>query len=302
MQILKLGAYLFLNKTKKTIKLAKHAGFCYGVKRAVDLSIEIKKENPNEQVYILGQLIHNNQVIEQLNSLGIKTITEIPEQLDGVCIIRTHGATPQTILELKQKGCQIIDATCPDVKRVQDKAKDLAEEGYQVIIIGKSDHPEVVSIKAYADLNANSEAIVISSAEEIKKHLQQIKNSNKIGIVIQTTQLVENFKEILPIIAEHSKELKLYNTICHATHKRQQAAKELAKEVDLMIVVGSKNSANTTHLAEIISTFTDTIHIETYEELNIHKSLIEKAQKIGVTAGASTPNYVIDDVVKKVGD
>lgn len=302
MQILKLGAYLFLNKIEKTIKLAKHAGFCYGVKRAVDLSIQIKKENPNEQVYILGQLIHNNQVIEQLNSLGIQTINEIPEKLDGICIIRTHGATPQTILELKQKGCQIIDATCPDVKRVQDKAKDLSTEGYQVIIIGKADHPEVIAIKAYADSNATNEAIVISSVNEIQKNVPTIKNSNKIGIVIQTTQLVENFKEILPLIAEHSKELKLYNTICHATHKRQQAAKELAKEVDLMIVVGSKNSANTTNLAEIINTITNTIHIETYEELSKHKSLIEKAQKIGVTAGASTPNYVIDNVVKKVGD
>lgn len=297
-----LGAYLFLNKTEKTIKLAKHAGFCYGVKRAVDLSIQIKKENPDEQVYILGQLIHNNQVIEQLNSLGIKTINEIPERLDGICIIRTHGATPQTISELKQKGCKIIDATCPDVKRVQDKAKDLSTDGSQVVIIGKPDHPEVIAIKAYADLNAKSEAIVVSSAEKVKPYIPLIKKSNKVGIVIQTTQLVENFKEILPLIAEHSKELKLYNTICQATHKRQQAAKELAKEVDLMIVVGSKNSANTTHLAEIISTITDTIHIETYEELNMHTSLIEKAQKIGVTAGASTPNYVIDEVVKKVGD
>lgn len=250
----------------------------------------------------MGQLIHNNQVIDQLNSLGIKTIDEIPDKIDGTCIIRTHGATPQTITELKAKGCKIIDATCPDVKRVQDKAQDLSKEGYQVIIIGKADHPEVIGIKAYADLNAENEAIVISSKEEVLKYISLIKNSKKIGIVIQTTQLVENFKEILPIIAEYAKELKLYNTICHATHKRQLAAKELAKEVDLMIVVGSKNSANTTHLAEIISTITDAIHIETYEELDLHMSLIEKAQKIGVTAGASTPDYVIDDVVKKVGD
>ena len=165
-QIWKLGAYLFLNSTKKIIRLAKNAGFCYGVKRAVDLSIKIKKENPDEQVYILGQLIHNNQVIDQLNSLGIKTIDEIPDKIDGTCIIRTHGATPQTITELKAKGCKIIDATCPDVKRVQDKAQDLSKEGYQVIIIGKADHPEVIGIKAYADLNAENEAIVISSKEE----------------------------------------------------------------------------------------------------------------------------------------
>lgn len=250
----------------------------------------------------MGQLIHNNQVIDKLNSLGIKTIDEIPEKLSGTCIIRTHGVTPEIIEKLKEKGCKIVDATCPDVKRVQDKAQSLASEGYQVIIIGKADHPEVIGIKAYADLNAENSAIVISSVQEALAGVVEIKKYQKVGVVIQTTQLVENFKEIIPIIAEHSKELKVFNTICNATQKRQNSAKELAKEVDLMIVVGSKNSANTTHLAEILSTITATVHIETYEELDLHKSLINKAQKIGVTAGASTPDYVINDVVKKVGD
>ena len=286
----------------KNIELAKHAGFCYGVKRAVDLSVKIKEENPSTPVYILGQLIHNTQVIEHLSSLGIQTIETIPEELNGICIIRTHGVTPQTIQELEQKGCQIVDATCPDVKRVQDKARSLAEEGYKVIIIGKPDHPEVIAIKAHADLYSVDEAIVISSEQEVYKYLSIIKKAKKIGIVTQTTQTHENFKKILPIIAEYSTELKVYNTICSATCKRQQEAMTLANEVELMLVVGSKSSANTTHLAEIVSPIKKTIHIETEKELDEYGDLLEKVHKIGITAGASTPGYVIEKVIEKIGE
>ena len=290
------------NKNKKLIKLAKYAGFCHGVKRAVDLSIKIKSENPDIPVYILGQLIHNNQVIDHLSKMGIKTINEIPEKLDGICIIRTHGATPQTIKQLEEKGCQIIDATCPDVKRVQDNARTLAESGYKVIIIGKADHPEVIAIKAHADQISKTNAIVISSCEEVESYLDEIKSSKKIGIVIQTTQKAEIFSKIVPAIAENSKELKIYNTICSATYKRQREAKALAKEVELMVVVGNKSSANTTHLSEIIGQDTTTIHIETHKELDLYKDLLSRASKIGITAGASTPDYVINEVIYNIGE
>ena len=149
---------------------------------------------------------------------------------------------------------------------------------------------------------SEKEAIVISSKEEAGKFLSEIKESGKIGVVTQTTQLIENFKDILSIIGEYSKELKVYNTICSATFKRQQSAKALAGEVELMIVVGSKSSANTGHLAEILKPVKETILIETSEELENYKNIIEKAQKIGVTAGASTPEYVIKEVVKKIGE
>jgi len=151
-------------------------------------------------------------------------------------------------------------------------------------------------------LFSKESARVISSAEEARELVPQIKKSGKIGVVIQTTQLTENFKQILPIIAENSKELKIYNTICMATAQRQQAAKELAAEVELMVVVGSKSSANTKHLAEIISPIKKTILIETAEELEQHGEIINKAQKIGVTAGASTPEYVINQVNKRIGE
>lgn len=247
-------------------------------------------------------MIHNNQVIDDLNRLGIQTIEEIPEILEGICIIRTHGVTPEIIQKLQSKECQIIDATCPDVKRVQDKAKDLAKEGYRVIIIGKSNHPEVIAIKAHADMYSTEEALVFSSAVEAESSIEEIKKSGKVGVVIQTTQLIENFKEILPVISEYTKELKVYNTICAATFQRQQAAKALASEVELMITVGSKSSANTTHLSEILKPIKKTILIETAEELENYKDVIDKVQKIGVTAGASTPEYVINKVIKKIGE
>lgn len=245
----------------------------------------------------MGQLIHNNQVIEYLESLGIKTVLNPKENIEGICIIRTHGTTPQIIDLIKQKGCEVLDATCPDVKRVQDKARLLASKGYQVVIIGKPDHPEVIAIKANAELGVDKEALVISSCEEANNYIETFKTASKIGIVIQTTQKKENFIEILQIISKYAKELKFYNTICNATCKRQEAAKNLAKKVDLMIVAGSKSSANTTHLAEIIGKNTKTIHIETKEELKNYQEIIINAKKIGVTAGASTPENVINDIL-----
>jgi len=210
--------------------------------------------------------------------------------------------SPLTIKELEEKGCKVIDATCPDVKRVQENAKQLAEQGYRVIIIGKADHPEVVGIKAHADIVSNGNTIVISSPNEIINHKDEIVRAGKIGIVVQTTQTSENFKKILSELTDYSKELKVHNTICAATFKRQQEAQALAKEVKLMVVVGSRSSANTTHLAEILSKITNTIHIETYKELDQHKDILEKSEKIGITAGASTPDYVINDVLMKIGD
>ncbi len=282
----------------KDIKLAKLAGFCYGVKRAVEEAVRVKKENPETPVYILGQLIHNNQVIEYLKNLGIHTIKEIPENIEGICIIRTHGASPQIREELENKGCKVVDLTCPDVKRVQDKAKSLAQEGYKVVVIGKADHPEVMAIKAHAD--QFSESIIISSKEEAEKNIDKISAFKKIGVVIQTTQLAEKFKQIIPIIAEHAKELKIYNTICDATFKRQKASLELAGTVDLMVVVGSRESANTTHLAEILKPVKSTIHIENKEDLTKHRDLITDRYKIGVTAGASTPDFVINEVINEI--
>ena len=288
---------------KKTIKKASLAGFCYGVKRALDLTLQIKNQNPEKDVYVLGELIHNSQVIEELLSKGIEIIhcvEEIKNPQNSICIIRTHGATPEEIKQIQAKGCQILDATCIDVKMVQEKAKSLIKEGYKLFIVGKDDHPEVIGIKAHAEENTEEKAIILSSKEDIEKYIDEIKKSKKIGIVSQTTQKTENLQDILSELIKFAKEIKVYNTICATTAKRQSEAKLLAKEVDLMIVVGSHSSANTSHLYEILKDITTTIHIETEKELSGYDNLIEKAKNIGVTACASTPEFIINKVIETI--
>ena len=284
---------------QRNIKLAKFAGFCYGVKRAVDTVKKLKADNPDKNVYVLGELIHNTQVIQELDELGIKTIDELPEKGEGICVIRSHGASPEVFENIKNAGFEIVDLTCLDVKKVQQQAIELAKEGYFLVIVGKSEHPEVVAIKANAELWSEN-VVVASNPEILKQYEDRIKKHKKVGVVVQTTQRVENLSQIVDYLIPISKELRIKNTICSSTSMRQKEARELAQSNDLMVVVGSKKSANTTHLAEILKNITPTIHIETEQELDNYKDLIEKSQKISITAGASTPDSVIEKVIEKI--
>ena len=283
----------------RNIKLAKFAGFCYGVKRAVETVKKLKADNPDKNIYILGELIHNTQVIQELDEMGIKTIEELPQKGDGICVIRSHGASPEVFENIKNAGFEIVDLTCLDVKKVQQQAIELAKEGYFLVIVGKSEHPEVVAIKANAELWSDN-VVVASTPEKLEEYRESIKKHKKIGVVVQTTQRVDNLKSIVDYLIPISKELHIANTICSSTSMRQKEAKELAQESDLMIVVGSKKSANTTHLAEILKDSCKTIHIEKDSELMNYKELIENAQDIGITAGASTPQSVIEKVVNEI--
>lgn len=253
----------------------------------------------------MGELIHNSQVINELNELGIKTVDSLPEREAakgaGICVIRSHGASFEVFEDIKKKGYELVDLTCPDVKKVQDRAIELSKEDYFVIILGKEEHPEVVAITAYARKYAKdkSRVFVAKSVDALKEIEAVLKKEPKIGIVIQTTQRIEYLKEVLDYLAPVSKELRVINTICASTSLRQNEARRLAKESDLMIVAGSKKSANTTHLAEILTPITKTIHIECDEELDEYKDLIQNAQNIGVTAGASTPDYIINKVIER---
>lgn len=285
--------------TKRNIKLAKFAGFCYGVKRAVDTVKKLKADNPEKNIYVLGELIHNTQVIQELDSMGIKTIDELPQKAEGICVIRSHGASPEVFENIKKAGLEIVDLTCLDVKKVQQQAIELAKEDYFVVIVGKPEHPEVVAIKANAELYSDK-VVVASTPDLLKQYEEEIKKHKKVGVVVQTTQRLENLQEIVKYLTPISKELRIKNTICQSTSMRQTEARELAKENDLMIVVGSKKSANTTHLAEILSGCTQTIHIENDEELINYKDIIDGATDIAVTAGASTPQSVIEKVVKEL--
>jgi 4-hydroxy-3-methylbut-2-enyl diphosphate reductase len=281
------------------IKLAKFAGFCYGVKRAVETAIRIKKENPSKNVYVLGDLIHNMDVIQELDNLGIKTIYDIPQKGDGICIVRSHGEAPEVFNKLKEVGFEVIDLTCLDVKKVQQRAIELAQKDYFVVIVGKPDHPEVIAIKANAK-QYSDKVIVSSTVEEIERYSNEIKEHKKVGVVVQTTQMLSTLNKILNYLNSITKEVLIYNTICQSTAMRQAEAKELAQNSDLMIVVGSKKSANTTHLAEIIKDITKTIHIENDLDLENYVDLIQKSKNIGITAGASTPQNIINNVIDKI--
>lgn len=281
--------------------MAQCAGFCYGVKRAVETTKKVKIENASKKVWVLGELIHNSHVIKELQELGIMTVDELPENESGICIVRSHGMAPQKIKEVEEKGFEVVDLTCLDVKKVQQKAIQLAQEGFLVLILGKPEHPEVVAIKANADMFSEN-VFVIPDMASLEKLAAKIKSIKRIGVVIQTTQKLDFLQEVVNYLIPIASELKVFNTICQSTAKRQQEAKELAKTSDLMIVVGGKNSANTTHLAEILNEITTTIHIETQEDLDEYKSIIEKAENIGVTAGASTPENIIKNVINKLNE
>ena len=283
----------------KEIKLAKFAGFCYGVKRAVETVKKLKTENPERNICVLGELIHNSQVIEELNALGIQSLKELPQKGNGICVVRSHGESPEVFKKIETAGFEVYDLTCPDVKKVQQQAIELAKEGYYVVIVGKAEHPEVIAIKANAQ-QFSDKVIVASDINQLEPFAQKLKSHKKIGVVVQTTQMLSTLNEIITYLTPLSKELKIANTICQSTSMRQSEAIELAKQSDLMIVVGSKKSANTTHLAEILRNTASTIHIETDAELEAYNELIEKSQKISITAGASTPQNVIDKVIENI--
>lgn len=273
------------------IIITKTAGFCFGVRRAIDIAFRIAREK-RKGVFTFGPIIHNPQVVEELAEKGIIPIDDIKGRRDiHALIIRTHGIPLYVSQELEKKGCEIIDATCPYVKKAQYYAKLLSEEGYQVVILGEKNHPEVKSLMSYAGRNA----IVVNA----QSSLPRLKS--KIGIVVQTTQPLETLKKVICEATEHAKEIKVYNTICNSTAQRLKETADAAAQVDVMFVVGGKNSANTTQLTKLCTSLAvPTFHIETSAE--IKQAWIKNAQKIGITAGASTPAWIIRDVEKTIRD
>lgn len=247
----------------------------------------------------MGELIHNSHVIQELEELGIHTVDDLPENESGICIIRSHGASPDVFENAASKGFEVVDLTCPDVKKVQQRAVELTKDGYLVIIVGKPEHPEVVAINANAK-RFGEDVFVIPDIETLKSIEEKIKEHKRIGVVVQTTQRIEVLNEILCYLTTISKELKIYNTICNSTQMRQKEARDLAKISDLVVVVGSKKSANTTHLAEILKEITKTIHIETDEELSEYDEIIKNSENITITAGASTPDEIIQKVYERL--
>jgi 4-hydroxy-3-methylbut-2-enyl diphosphate reductase len=273
------------------ILIAEHSGFCEGVERAY--GIALKQTQAQRPVFMLGNLVHNTQVVEKFKGLGVKTVkslSEIPSNSGGVLLISAHGVAPEIYQEAHKLGLMIVDTTCPWVKKAQKIAKELAEEGRFVIIVGDKGHPEVKALVGWS----GGRGRVIENIEDIQS-LGDIKDI-KVGVLAQTTQAEEHFGRMVNALREKVKDLKEYDTICGATSKRQNAAVELARKVDLMLVVGDKLSANTKRLTELCTnTGTDTHQIQTVGELEV-KWVVDK-KKVGITAGASTPEWVIEEVI-----
>jgi len=270
--------------------VVKKVGFCFGVKRAIKLAFEQAKEK-NEKVYTWGPLIHNPEVVEDLKKKGVYVVEDLRKIKKGTLIIRSHGIHPKILEKIKSKGIEVVDATCPFVKKSQNKAKLLSDQGYPVAVVGEADHPEVQGIMGYA----NDCALVINP-NRMKKNFRRFK---RLGVVAQTTLNIEAFRQVIGKLVEKVDELKVFNTICHATAQVQKDTLELAKKVDLMIVVGGHNSANTTRLAKLCKSLgTSTHHIETAKELKA--SWFKGKTKVGVTGGTSTPDWLIREVVKEV--
>ena len=231
--------------------------------------------------------------MEFLSQKGVHEISDLDSLKPGdVLIIRSHGTTPSILESAKAKGLKIVDATCPFVVNAQKLAHELNSEGYQVIIVGEGDHPEVIGIMGFAE----NEAWVVDKAIAI----QDRPKMKRVGVIAQTTQSFENFREVVWATLEKCDELKAFNTICHATAQRQESAIKLAKQVDLVIVVGGHNSANTNRLASLCKQYVTTYHIETADEID--ESWFRGIGTVGVTAGASTPEWIIDDVIEKLAN
>jgi 4-hydroxy-3-methylbut-2-enyl diphosphate reductase len=253
---------------------ADKCGFCFGVRRAIELAE--RQLSAGEKVYSLGPLIHNPQAIERLKGRGLIVVNSPDEVLSGTVVIRSHGAPSQVIEHLKSRGLKVVDATCPLVKRVHERARELAREGYAVVIVGERDHPEIQGILAEV-----GEATVVE--DDPPKSLGAVR---RVGVLAQTTQASQSFRRV-------------YNTICSATVDRQEAALELARRVEVMFVLGGRNSANTARLAQFSEAAgVPTFQLETAAELAT--GMTAGKTVAGVTAGASTPDWIIDEFVKKL--
>jgi len=270
--------------------VAKSAGFCFGVKRAMDMALEAAKRFPKD-LYTLGPLIHNPQAVEYLGQLGIEVKDKVENIPKGTVIFRSHGVSLQDLKKARENKLRIIDATCPIVKRAHFFAKFLHRNGYSLLIVGEADHPEVEAIRSYLDKDAE----VVENARELKR----LGPWEKLGIIAQTTQSFSLFKEIVANSLERAKEVRLFNTICRTTMVRQEEAVEIAKKVDCMMVIGGYNSGNTQRLAAICKEIQPhSYHIEMARE--IHPRWLANRERVGITAGASTPSWIIKEVEEEI--
>ena len=268
------------------VVVAEQAGACYGVERALQMVREAAAAPHQGPIHTLGPLIHNPTVVRELAEAGVTVVEDAHVEPNSTLVLRTHGVTPQVEEEARAAGAQVLDATCPFVKRAHRAAQRLEREGYQVLVVGETGHPEVEGTVGHAPT-----ATVVGSAAE----LDGITLARKVGVVVQTTQAEANLRAVVAALVGRADEIRVIDTICEATSGHQGACAKLAREADVMVVIGGRNSANTTHLSDIARELCPrTHHIETPDELEA--AWFEGAALVGITAGASTPASQIEAV------
>lgn len=276
------------------VLIAEHAGFCFGVEKAIEkVQEEIESRIKDEPVYSLGPIIHNHQVVALLEEKGLRIIDEIDEAEDGTVIIRSHGVPEATYRELESRGLRVVDTTCPFVKKIQRIVSDHHAKGYRIIIIGNRNHPEVVGINGWCD---NQGHIVGDPLD-----LELVPKRTPLCVVAQTTMPVALFQSVVAQLSKRDQEIRWYNTICLATQDRQQKAKELAQKVDAMVVIGGSHSSNTKKLEEVCRKYLPdtTFSIETIKDLPLGR--LSQIKTIGITSGASTPGEAIKEAAELLG-
>lgn len=274
----------------RKVTTAKSAGFCFGVKRAVDMVYD--EANKGERVYTLGPIIHNQQVVEDLEKKGVKVIdsvNDINNGYDATVIIRSHGVPEKVIKALREKNVNIVDATCPFVLKIHKIVKEASQNGKTIVIIGSDNHPEVEGIKGWCV----NEPVVLESVEEAENYT--VDGAKKLCVVSQTTFNYKKFKDIVDILSKKSYDIDVMNTICNATEERQTEAGTIARQSDAMLVIGGKHSSNTQKLYEICrKECENTYFIQTLDDLDLKQ--LQSFRSVGITAGASTPNNIIKEV------
>lgn len=275
------------------IKVGKTAGFCYGVERAVNGAIE--ETTTQKEVYCLGEIVHNKEVVDSLKQKGIKFIENI-EEAKGKTIIRAHGVSKDIYGKAKKMNISLKDLTCPSVLKIHNIAKDYAERGYFIILTGKENHPEIIGIQSYC----GEKYKIINDKSQLNEIIDVLKDEENIALISQTTYSSKKFDEISEILKNmfsENKNIEIRKTICPSTEIRQKETEKIAKNVDLMIIIGDKKSSNTNKLYDISCEFCDNvIFINNKQELNLNR--FKNIQKVGVMAGASTPKKEINEIIE----
>lgn len=281
------------------IIVGKTSGFCYGVKTTIEKTEKILEDNKSDEIYCLGELVHNKTIIDDFKAKGIKFVNDI-EKAKKTTIIRAHGIEKNIYEKAKRRNIELIDLTCPSVLKIHEIVEKYAKNDYYIFLVGKKEHPETIGTYSFCGKNS----CIISKSSDVEKALENFSKTNlgKTLIIVQTTYSKKEFEEIVEKIKENLPQnilLEIKNTICKATELRQEETKSMSKKVDLMVIVGGKNSSNTNKLYEIAkANCKKAIFVETKEEID--KNTIRDFERVGIMAGASTPQKSIDEIIEKL--